>query len=263
MVSFIIGAKQGGSEVADHADSIDTLIEVNESGTTKVDFRPSSTNPGQETLAFIEENFPDAKAIITSLMQGPPNSKIEVIQEQNKGVNELIEKYKQAYLSSEGESEEKEESEEQYNVPKKRGGGRGTREEKGRNPECEPEKYKETGQGSETQYGRAAEAKPQKKANSGEGNISGLVDKYTNARTDEEKEKAINGLVNKYTNIKTDTKKEEAIQATEKYVIEASKKNLKGGEAEAYVAKRLEEDGYSNSNSEDSSELQEVSENSE
>ena len=228
MPSIVIGAAEGGTKVAGHASSIDTLIEVDKNGNTRqISFKPKSSNPGQETMQFIEGNFSDTEAFIIGLMQGPPNSKKKIVQEPDKEVEEIIKKYKDganSYSNKTSSNQDKEEAE--YNVPKQDGSGKGVRANKGRNPECAPEDYKEIGQGSGTKLGRVAEASPQKKA-------------YDTAQS------TIENLVVKYSNAKTDEQKKVVSQAVGQYLKEAADKNLKGEEAEKYVAQKLQENGYS------------------
>jgi hypothetical protein len=227
MSHIVIGAKDNRSNVADHASNIDALIEVDKSGNTReISFKPKSSNPGQETIQFIEGHFSDTEAFIIGLMQGPPNSKTKIVQEPNKSVKEIIEQYKKGEKSYSKETSSSKEEETEYNVPKRDASGKGTRANKGRNPECAPEDYKEIGQGSGTKYGRAAETSPQMKAdNTTQNTIDNLVEKYSNAKTDEQKEIVA--------------------QAIGQYFKEAADKNLTGKDAEKYVAKRLEENGYS------------------
>ncbi|MBR9691227.1 hypothetical protein GOV06_00400 [Candidatus Woesearchaeota archaeon] len=227
MSSIVIGAAEGGTKVAGHASSIDTLISVDKSGSTrKISFKPTSSNPGQETMQFIDGHFSDTDAFIIGLMQGPPNSKKKIIQEHGKSVEEVVEKYKDGKKSySKETSSSKEET--GYNVPKQDGSGKGTRANMGRNPECEPEDYKETGQGSGTSSGRVAEASPKKAAyqNTAQNTIDSLVNTYSNAKTEEQKT-AVSKVVGKY-------------------LKEAAGKNLTGKDAEKYVANKLKQDGYS------------------
>ncbi|MBW2995701.1 hypothetical protein KY332_00200 [Candidatus Woesearchaeota archaeon] len=227
MSLIVIGAKEGGIKVADHASSIDTLIGVDKSGNTrKMSFKPTSSNPGQETMQFIDGHFSDAEAFIIGLMQGPPNSKRKIVQESDKSVKDVIEEYKKGEKSYSKETSSSKEGETEYNVPKQDGSGKGTRDNMGRNPECAPEDYKEIGQGSGTSSGRAEEASPQRKAyNTAENTIDNLVEKYSNAKTDEQKEVIT--------------------QAVGKYLKEASDKNLTGEDAEKYVADKLKQEGYS------------------
>lgn len=235
MAAIVIGAKEGGSKVADHASSIDTLIKVDENGTTrKISFKPESSNPGQETMQAIDRHFSEAEAIIMGLMQGPPNSKKEIVNvKPGSSVKDVVDKYKKGEIySKESSDEEKASADEsnetkaEYNTPKRDGSGQGTRQNMGGNPECRPEDYKEIGQGSVTVSGRAAEASPQRKIYNTTGNtIDSLVDKYSNAQTDEQRE------------IIT--------QAIGIYLKEADDKNLKGEDAEKYVANKLKQDGYS------------------
>ena len=238
MSTIIIGAK--GNKVADHASSIDTLIEVNKSGKTKkTSFKTTSSNPGQETLQFIDKHFSEAEAIIMGLMEGSPNSKRKIVHvKPGENVEKIIEQYKkdESYITKESSSKKKngENTKTNYGTPKQDGSGQGTRTNKGRNPECAPEDYKKTGLGSGTKSGRVVETSPQMKAyNITQSSIDTLVEKYSNAKTKEQKE-----IVAK---------------AIGQYLKEAADKNLKGRDAEKYVANKLKEKGYSKNNDSNSS----------
>ena len=242
MQSIVIGAKEHGTKIADHASSIDTLISVDKSGNTReISFKPASSNPGQETMQFIDGNFSDADAFIIGLMQGPPNSKIKIVQEPDKSVGEIIEQYKKEEKSySKENSTSSGKKEEKYNVPKQDGSGGGIGNI-GRNPECEPEDYKEIGQGSGR---RVTNASPQRKAYQ-----DTTQDTANNQNTIGD---TIRNIVKKYSNAQTNEQKEVISQAIGKYLKEADDNNLKGEEAEKYVAKKLEEDGHSKNTKSDS-----------
>ena len=240
MSTIVIGAR--GNKVADHASSIDTLIKIDKNGNTKkINFKPKSSNPGQETMQIIDRHFSEAEAVIMGLMEGPPNSKRKIVHvEPEKDIKEVIEQYKKdkiysgkkSYNNKDGSSESKDAEKKEYNTQKRDASGQGTRANKGRNPECSPEDYKETGQGSGTRTGRAAETSPQMKAHN-----------LTTQNT-------IDNLVEKYSNAKTDKQKEITARAVGQYLREAADKNLKGKDAEKYVANKMKENGYSkNSNS--------------
>jgi len=246
MPSIIIGAKEGGTKVADHASSIDTLIEVDKDGNiNKTSFKPSSSNPGQETMQFIDGHFSDAEAFIIGLMQGPPNSKRRIVQvESDENVEEVIEQYKQgkSYSEESSSSEENTEKEGEIGVPLKTGAGKGVRAQKGRGGHP-PEEQEVYGKGSGTRYGRVAEASPRMAAYQGNNTSSGNAQNTTNNKNTTQN--TIDTLIEKYSNATTDEQKENAAQAVKQYLKEAADKNLKGKDAEEYVAKRLEEDGYS------------------
>jgi len=260
MSSIVIGIDSKG-KVADHANNIEALVEVDlEDGhiLNKTNFKPKSSNPGQETIQATDRDFPNTEAIVTGLMQGPPNSKRKLVQVgPGKSVEDVVQIYKQGRLYSEKNTSSKDTGVEEIGVPLKTGAGKGVRAQKGRGGHL-PEEQEAYGKGSGTKYGRAAEASPRMAAYQGtQQNNSSSRNAQNTANNQNITQNTIDTLVDKYSNAKTDEQKEIVAQAVGQYLKEASDKKLTGKDAEKYVAKRLEENGYSKnskSNSQKSSE---------
>lgn len=164
---IVVGASNG--KLAGHASTIDSLLRVYKDGRTEeTKYHSSSeTNPGQDVLQEIDANHSDAKAVITGKMQGPENyDKRAIINEDEDSIERVVEKYKSGEYDAKIDEHSLEEKtdDEQYDVPKRDGSGKGVRANKGRNPECDEEDYEEIGKGSGTKYGRSAEGKPRQRA---------------------------------------------------------------------------------------------------
>ena len=167
---IIIGTSN--SKLAGHADTIDSVLRAYKTGTIeKVRYHPTSDNPGQETLQYIDENHSDAKAIITGQMKGPINyKKRAIINDPEESITTVVKKYCdgeydseiEAQLAKEPDKKDNGDSEGTYGIPKEDGSGGGIRANKGRNPECKPGDYEVVGKGSGTKKGRASESNPKR-----------------------------------------------------------------------------------------------------
>ncbi|MBW2992851.1 hypothetical protein KY345_06570 [Candidatus Woesearchaeota archaeon] len=156
---IIIGSSEG--KLASHASTIDTLVIAYKDGTAEErEYRTISENPGQEIMQFVDSNFPEAKAVITKEMTGPPNySKRAIIKESEESIAEIVEKYNTGEYDPEIDKYSLEEKAEEAGIPKRDGSGKGERDNKGRGG-CPPEEQEEYGKGSGKKEGRAEEGSP-------------------------------------------------------------------------------------------------------
>jgi hypothetical protein len=246
MSSFIVGIDKSGN-VAAEAKDVTALVKIDSNGNTEaVSFRPKTKNPGQEVIQASGE----AETIVMGLMQGPPNSKKQIVNvEPGTSVEKVVEKYKQGNLYT---KEDKSETKTQYNVPKKDGSGQGTRANIGRNPECSPEDYKETGQGSGTLSGRLSEGRPQAKtyqvsqqSNTTNRDAPNTIDNMVLG----DNIYNIGSIVADYSDAKTAEQKQIVAKTARQYLKEAHGKNLKGEAAVKYAVNKLKQNGYSKINS--------------
>lgn len=167
---YIVIGKDGDKRAQEAKDIGSLVIAYKDGSEEEVQYHPTSTNPGQELMQHIDSSYPEAKAVITGQMVGPPNyHKRAIINESEESIEKVVEKYKNGEYDSIIEQQIKgaEEAEETpYKTPARdaRGRGRrdptGTGEKGGRNPECPPEEREEYGRGSGTKEGRAKEGKP-------------------------------------------------------------------------------------------------------
>jgi len=167
---IVVGASsdgEGGYKTAPEAKDIESLVIAHKDGTTEeVSYHPGSTNPGQDTLQYIDENYPEAKGIVTGKMRGPENyNKRAIINEDEESIERIVEKYKNGEYDAEIDEYSLEEKAEEGKIgePQKTGAGKGIRAEKGRGGHP-PEEQEEYGKGSGTKYGRAAEGEPRERA---------------------------------------------------------------------------------------------------
>jgi hypothetical protein len=152
---IVVGSSEG--KLAGHASTIDSLVIAYKDGKTEERaYHPDSKTLGQEVMQFIDANFPEAKAVITKEMEGPPNyNKWAVIKEDGGSIEEVVEKYKNGEYDAEIEkySLEEKAKEAPAKTPKNDGSGGGTRANKGRSG-CPPEEQEEYGRGSGTEEGK-------------------------------------------------------------------------------------------------------------
>jgi hypothetical protein len=159
---YVIIGKDGDKR-AQEAKDIGSLIVAHRDGRKEeILYHPTSANPGQDVMEYIDDTYPEAKAIITGQMAGPPNyNKRAVIREKEENINRIVEKYNNGEYDPEIDrcSLEKKAEEAPAKTPKQDGSGKGERANKGREG-CPPEEQEEYGRGSGTKEGRAAEGKP-------------------------------------------------------------------------------------------------------
>jgi hypothetical protein len=172
---YIIIGKDGDKR-AQEAKDIGSLVIVYKGGSEKeIHYHTTSTNPGQELMQYIDDTYPEAKAVITGQMGGPSNyHKRAIIRESEESIEKVVKKYKNGEYDTEIKKYLLEEKAEEApaGTPKKDGSGKGERANKGRGG-CPPEEQEEYGRGSGTKEGRAEEGKPKGDYESRESNENG------------------------------------------------------------------------------------------
>lgn len=238
MPFIVVGVDKSGS-VASEANDIVALVRIDSKGNTKtVSFKPKTKNPGQEVMQAAGE----AEAIVMGLMQGPLNSKKEIVHVKPcTNIEKIVETHKQGKLYTTRKGYERKT---EYNVPKQDSSGRGVGNI-GRNPECGPEDYKEIGQG----FGRrVTNANPQMKvfqgAQQNSGNAQNTIDNIVVGNNLYN----IGAIVENYSDARTKEQKQTVAQATMQYLREAHRENLTGQAAVKYAANKLKSNGYSKIN---------------
>lgn len=159
----MIGASKEG-KVAGHADTIDSVVRAYKDGSvesTSYSGQPGSKTPGQDFLQYVDSKHPDAKAVVTGELRGPPGYKARALLNVREGsIESIMQRYQEGEFDEEIElylaAIDKAET---IRVPVRSGAGKGVRALKGRGGHP-PEEQEEVGLESGTKYGRKAEGKP-------------------------------------------------------------------------------------------------------